>query len=427
MTKHALLAALLLLACAPEPSRTQLSLALSAVPAQVQTIEVQVYDVEGARELVATASVAASITEIALGVPAERQLEFVVVAYTAERVPAAAGGGLLPAYVARVEQEIPLSEVQQSVQLSLRPAGLLYAELELSGALTESTLKASIRRIDGSEGEEIELMEEGVLLEAVTGVLREGYYELELSPEAGSLSLEGGTFYVGREVVNRARLTLTDAAPPVGALSLSLVDASGAPLETEPGLRLPASGALPVRVAVSAEGGASGELELELQRPSQAPLSIREDASLDYISEAVSIEGPGRLIVQASLSTTDAVLRGRLGVNLLPPGVDPGPPAELQLSLPWPEDRPYGSTLEAWLLDSAGYFAAPAGAAYSWQASSPWIYFVDGEAGQLSAASGYHPVEFQILQSSEPWAQSVIAVGSFTDTATVSFTLPSLF
>lgn len=439
-----------LMACAPPPPPlAQLSLSLSPPP-QVHNLRVEVFDLQDDRALVATASVAAAeLGPIPLGVPAERRLELRVTAYTRDPLPAGLiGGGAggadpqvdwgaadrrMPAYVARREVEIPLSDQRQQLSMRLHPAGLLYAQVDDDAAIVAHDLMLRVHRLDGLEPDLWRPLSTGKRpWAALALLLREGMYALSVTRPGKSPILNGAaTVYVGREGVSRTQLWLTEAAVRRDPLRLSLTTQGGDPVALRPGVRLPAGGgerALVVQLAAEdATEELVGHLRWTITQPDGTVSSQELPGGVLPNRFPVTLKASGRLVIEVSFASNGQDRRrARLAVNVLPEGVTPGPPAALQLKLPWPEDRRLSTSLEAWLLDAGGYFAAPGSGRLQVRGSSPWLDF-GSEAAQGWIPPGYGPLQLDLSQCAQPWSGGVALKAQYPGLPEAVMALPSLF
>lgn len=418
------------------------TVALPLVPDDVASIAVWVTD--PAREVVvASATVSPPITEVELGVPAERPLLFSVLARTDRPGPPRLGGRM-PGWVGRQIKRIPLGREQAILQITARPAGALTLFPDLDPRIEDPVTL----QLEG-EGGPIELSIHPDQTAPRVFALRTGRYHLSLSEEDRTrYALEGGDgFHVARRVESVGRFGLVPAPPElppdaVRSLEIVLEDEGGSRIE---GLIRTATDARALAVRVAGldldglsttldEARAEIEITVETVPEGLAAPQRRSVRGLPATLVPLEVGGTGRMRVRA-VATIDAGeeeerrLSANLRASLVPASVEPGRARRLELAVQDVSRLVTGTNLRVELIDARGFYAVDHGT-LDFSRSDPWVFFPDGPEVQVGADAGGH-VDWPVLRPSGPRGLSVSVAAVFTSTAppgtlTASVTLPVL-
>jgi hypothetical protein len=406
---------------------------LGLVPEDVTSIVVWVSDVERS-EVVASATVAPPITTVDLGVPAEQELEFSVLARTAQPGPPRLGG-LMPGWVGRALKRIPLGREQVFLPITAHPAGALtiVPRIELDRARI---------RLDSDLGDpplELELVPD---VERVLA-LRAGRYRLSAADDDVEI-VAGDGLFVARRIESIGVVEIvpkSDPLPPeaVRRIEVALTDASGDPLE----LPIVTSTAATFRVRIEGRSAtdmpAESDAEVEIEIDTTAALGQARRFTLDAlpaITPPLEIRGMGRLSISASAILRDdddraRTLHDELRANVISTGVEAGPPVRLELTLRGSEeDLVRGARVSAELIDRRGLYSAGAQGTLDFSESDPWLFFPRGPSAEVTPDDGGHLIR-EVARPSGPRGLFVVLRASFTSTAvpgtlTASVTLPVL-
>ncbi len=406
MSEHRALAALAALAavtgsagCGPGPDApwSSVVLGLSAAPERVDSLGVSVLD-PAREQVVASATVPADRAEILLGVPAERPLEFRVVAWT--RDPGPAPLERMPAFVGLVLRSIPLGRERERVGVTAVPAGVLTVLATRPTDGPDDALAATVVPERAGVRPTRLLVPEAAAELRRSLVVPAGRHRLGLDRRSAERWLEplADGLHVAAEAESVARLQLLPRPPepePGDAVALGL-DAEGldGPPPGDPGspsvARLRLGAALDLVLTGRADDGSAVEVETaELSwRVLAHPEAALAGPGLGRSGTArglpvrlgpfvAAAEGRARLELVARLPDGRR-LESSLRLVLLAPGATPGPPVALALEVEDPERLERGTGLELALIDAAGRYARAPAARVDLSASDPWASLPDG-------------------------------------------------
>ena len=437
------MALLLVAACGPGQATpwATVELGLGPVPAQVASLAGSVTDPRG--QVVASATVAAPHTRVALGVPAEIPLEVLVVARTNRPSPEA--GGTMPAYVGRTQREVPLGREPLVIALELVPAGLLTfqpsfgaealadgVELRFSTA-GRTTRPASVRFRRG------DLPAAPVSLVLPAGPI---HAEVVASRSEAPPELSGARgLYVAREQESLANLRLavprepSPGAPVALRLGLSRdgvllgaldpVEISGRPVELE------------LSIEALDDAGqvvAAPDLVVRLGQRTEPPgvLGLPLPAQVARLPARVGLlpMQAGRLELTARAAAPDGTpLSAARMLNVLGPGDRPGEVARLHLAVQDERRLPEGTGLVLALLDRRGFLTGGPAGRLELGSSDPWAFFPEGASIPVRPGAGPALV-VPLVRSSGPRGLEVVVRATLTSTVghlgtwTSTLTLP---
>ncbi len=400
--------------------------ALGDLPPDVQSISLFIASSDSG-QVVATATLAAPQSRVALGVPAEVALQMTAVARSQQPAHASLGGRM-PVYVARSTRTVPLGNEAFIVELQARPAGGLTVLLE--GPDEGGDLEL---RFEGAQPSRDLLVSTRVKGTRFIRVLPTGVWSLQ--SESPGWVIEGGKgLWIEPGVHTLAHLQIVEEQPglPVGevhrlrievrsddqVLGDLIATSSIGPSELE--VSVVAVDALGIQVSLS-----DADVELLAVAVPTELLAQGETMhrGLPARFSGLSVSGVGRLRVVARAQLAEGpALYASWHANIGRPG---GIPARLDLQVE-DESRLVGGTrLEARLLDSAGHYAE----AMSWRLdisqSDPWAYFEDGVLAQIQGPVG----RVRLARPSGPLGlrvglKAVVTSTVFEGTLTSSLALP---
>ena len=433
-------ALLLALAACTEPDPIAIAtIQLGLIPDDVTSIAIWATD-EESREVVASATIAPPLESVELGVPAERQLEFNVLARTAQPGPRELGGRM-PGWFGRASKRIPLGREQTVLPITAHPAGALSILPELDPSLGPVRIRLGAETGDPPLELELAPGTKRVL------ALRTGRYRVtvaEEDEEAAMIAGGDGLFVARRiesvgvvEIVPRAPVLAPDA---VRRIQIRLADALGNPIATP----VVTSSVAIVRVLIEAfeASGARTEAEADVEiRLSSVPSTLiltraLTAAALPAISPPLELRGIGRVSISARALLRDEEDRTRtlldeLRANVLTPGLVVGPPVRLELDLLGTEDElRRGTELSAELITARGLLAEDVAGTLDFSASDPWLFFLGGPSAEVTPEDDGHLIR-EVARPSGPRGLFVVMRAAFTSTAvpgtlTASVTLPVL-
>ncbi len=433
--------ALVLLAagCGAEPwSIAQVELPL--IPDDVTTVAVWVTDTDR-QMVVASATVSPPATAVELGVPAERPLEFSVLARTVQPGPERLGGKM-PGWVGRVLKRIPLGREKIVLPITAHPAGALTISPVFSPGL-DRVVHARLSSETGEPPHDLLLApgQDRVL------ALRTGRYRVSVAEaDQDAAAIIGGEgLYVARRVesVCQVRIEPSSPVPPpeaVRTIEVALANLMGDRIA--PPIATSSTAAFRVRIdafdAAGQQAHSSADVEIDLTTVPEGliPNGHFVASSLPAITPPLSIGSLARLSISAEATIEDRpdrsrTLRDVLRANVLAPGVEPGPPSRLALALlGGPDDLIGGARLSVELIDGRSLFAAGASGTVDFSASDPWLFLPGGPSAELTAADRGHLIR-EVARPSGPRGLFVVLRATFTSTAvpgtlTSSVTLPVL-
>jgi hypothetical protein len=421
--------------CSPH-STAVATIELALVPEDVTAIVLWVRDGD---ETVASATVAPDVTSVDLGVPAERQLEFSVLARTAQPGPQKLGG-LMPGWVGRVVKRIPLGREQTVLPITAHPAGALTLLPKLS--MVGRSVRVRLAAESGEPPLELELTHD---VERVLA-LRTGRYRVTVAEEdeADAQIAAGDGVFVARRTESVGIVEVEPLAPipppeAVRRLELALADAAGNRID--PPILTSTAG---VTIRVLVEGIATDGMRVE----SEADVTIVVESSparltgprrftaeaLPAITPPIEIRGGiGRVAISgtAILGDERRELHHELRTNVRPLELEIGPPVRLDLALLGDAtDLIRGTRLSAELIDQRGLFAEEADGTMDFGDSDPWLFFPGGPGAEVTPDDEGHLIR-EVARPSGPRGLFVVLRASFTSTATpgpltASVTLPVL-
>jgi len=437
-------ACIVLLACAAcaDPIAS-VSVGLTTVPDGVSSISVFVRDLDRG-DIVASSTVGPNHGQVLLGVPAERPVEFVVVARTDR--PAPAELGTMPAYVGRTVRTIPLGRERRTVGIVAHRAGLLT----LSSRAEES---AGRRRVV-VESEHVGTRP--IEVEVPTGnptwrrtlVVRTGRHTAKLLESEQWRVASGEGLHVAADTESIAPLVFerVPEEPPAeapSALTIQLTDQAGQPFDP-PALVPTVVGGTPIELRLGAVDGDAESIPrlqaaLTWSVTSTPGGLVRDGAggvsgalsSLPATVAFLSAHDVGRAVVRVEAELDDGRLLTLLHRFSVSPGAEPpGPPGSLVLELEPERDLLTGTALVVQLIDRRNRFAAGFDAELDLERSDPWVFVPDGPVFEHGAEDPGWVVR-RVSRGSAPLGGELSIRATVTSTAlqatlTSTLALPSL-
>lgn len=413
----------LLSACGPLEVSTAI-FAVGDLPPEVQSISIFVTEQDSS--LVASATITAPRSSIALGVPAEVALQMTAVARSGNPAHASLGGRM-PIYVARSLRTVPLGNEAFVVDLQARPGGGLTVLLD--GLQEDGDLGLQLEGTQPSRALEINASLRGTrfvrVLQTGTWSLTsqdrrwgiEGGAGLWVEPgvhtvarpqvvESQPVLPQGGPYFLEVEVrlggdIVQDLIPTSSIAPSELEVSVIAVDAVGTEVALEGAVELRAAG-VPRDIVVGAEQSARG-----------VPARF----------SGLAVSGLGRLYLEVRIQpAVGPALIASWHANVGLPG---GSPVRLRLQVEDESRLMVGTRLRAELLDGAGRYAAAMPWRLDCSDSDPWAYFEDGAIVQIPG-----PVaRLRLARPSGPLGlkvglKAVVTSTVFEGTLTSSLSLP---
>ena len=387
-------------------------LGLGTIPARVASLSVQVFDEEG---LVVSATVSPARNVLDLGVPAEVPLLFQVIARTATPAPARFGGGL-PAFVARAERVIPLTQSPVRVGLEARPAGGLI--LDVDGSAPDGTLVIRSGIDIGVRVPWGDQQPSGSVIAVLERGRQQVSYETVDEERGDDITVRGGdALWVSPEVVSIAEVRVGDVAP-TDALSVEVQSTDGTPIDPVVGPDGPVE--LTVRLLDDGEEQTDPDRTVDLivdttgtAEVSGWPSQVR---GLPARLPPVRATGTGRVSVRASTT------QGLSSMTVFNVGDPPTAPVALVLDVANPDRLADGTFLEVWTVDEIGRLTPPPAGRLSLAQSDPWLVRPDGDLVILTPDDAR--LSLRIALTSRPLGRNVVARADlFADTGTLSASL----
>lgn len=353
----------LVAACGSDVATVELALATSP-PEGIETITVFVRDVDRGFN-VASATVSRDRTRFLMGVPAERPLEFTLIARRDAPPPSSVGP--MPAYVGRVRRRIPLGSERESVVIVGHPGGAVSIGVPPAA------------RGDVDSRPRLEVVGQGERPSRVYDLARRaGGWRANLALESGPTTMRllaerggrrfssSGLVQLRRDEETLVRLELpreTEVLEVVpSALRLVLVDPeTEAPLSDELELDRP----LPtLRIeALDADGEpieGLPRLRVRLLRFPPGSEPVREDLGAVRVGETVELElappeAPERWWLSAVLDAQPELRVDRF-LNLRASGDEPGAPEAVALAFDELDRLARGTWMTLAVVDERGHW-----------------------------------------------------------------------
>ncbi len=381
--------------CGESLSYRQVSVALGDVPEEVELISVSVFRADS-QSFVTSATISAPATRLALGVPAERPLEFRIVARTNRPGPQSIGG-TMPAYANRVLRTIPLGSEPAQVRLAVQPAGVLTVTLPPGPQLVSQRTQLVLEPTSGNHPPVLLWVENTRVRNSFSVVLPQGYYQADVREKDKDELLvpSGKGIYVGAQLHSLAELELTnyEETRPGQAVEIQLVHTS-----STPGLVLTST--VPLSQQVSLEALVSPGAELR-EQPEEVELQFNaepQDLLLELPLPPTELPGEispllfeedaqGRLEIVASARWGERVLSGQLHLEVRPQALVPEKETQLRLNIGRLRALEKRGTLTVELRDQDGLLATEAVGEIDLSQSDPFIYFEGPSLTELSTAS----------------------------------------
>jgi hypothetical protein len=411
--------ALLSVGCTPDGVTVALVGLGSEPPPQVVSLSVTAWE-DGVP--VASGTVTAGRSQVALGVPAEIPLEFRAVARTAEAGPPEVGQ--MPAFFGSLLREIPLSRDPISLAITARPAGALTVLLDADPDRPRDRRATLVLEDPAAEAEPIRVRippgEDGLRRVLIA---RFGRYVPRLEPEdpeepEGQLASTAAV-YVAREretIFPLAIVPFFTATPEDPRLVRITVGGGGQQVGLEP---------FTAEVALLDAAGkevADPEALVRYSVAATPPSAIAGPPSGSAVGVPATIAGlsgtqEGRATFRVSVERGDRPpLSAAIHFNILPPAASPGPAARLELVLADPEALSRGTGLGVLVLDAAGRLAADVAGTADLSMSDPWVDLLDGPTAIIGGEAA-PVIQPRIARASGPAGDPVVVRATVTSTA----------
>lgn len=374
---------------------------LAPAPESVESVSIFVLQDD---EVVASATIPPSRTTVQLGVPAEVPLEFHVVART--DLPGPPGVGKMPSHAGTVVRAVPLRRDPERVAITAHPAGVLTVRgVPMPEEVRDERVTIELEE-ERPEGAVIRFRvpREPIDLERAL-ILRSGRYRARIAPQDPDdlprwrIDAAEGLF-VARETESIWPLSIVPLPEEPEAplrLLLGILDDGPGELEAPDRVRVSRTGearlAL-VAVVVDASGQSVPlpDVELRWRIFGDPPGVLRgvagelegDTTGLPATIEDFSARGTGRAGVEAEAVTAGGQrLQASLQLNVLEPGVEPGPAVALALRLADPERLLQGTELIIEIVDARGLLVRDHRGTVELGRTDPWIFLPEGPSAEL--------------------------------------------
>lgn len=385
------------------------------LPESVHRLTVEVYDIKDDRRLVALERVESPERRIELGVPAERLLNFTVTAETREPWPGEPDR-LVPAYVGRQNETIPLMDRVQVLKIRLKPAGGLSGPILWDRVgLPEQEPVFIFEDIDRERAAvHVSRRLRRRFPETVAVALEEGRYQVRFRNLVGQAVLVGSAPYVvRRQALSQGRFDIQQApqSSAIQGIQLRLIDdATGEVMDDASQARCLAKtpdgspdgspkGAFRVQVLPKTRDPRPvpepGRLRLTVTATQSAPgfpFSLLKTTTLPFESAPIPCEAGRRVDAVASFELSNQAL-WVAAASLDAPGARPNPKRVLQLEAGFigENQRAIGAGLWIRLSDEDGQLSDVGGGAPVISGDAPWLVMGPIEKQQ----DGLYTVHFQ--------------------------------